>query len=42
MAKYYTDLFDRRQTGDYDDFVDNDKETVDELYKPAIEFITTI
>ncbi len=42
FGKYYTDLFDRRQTGDYDDFVDYDKETVEELYKPAGEFIMLI
>ncbi len=42
LAKYYTDLFDRRQTGDYDDFLDYDKETVEELYKPANDFIKAI
>jgi uncharacterized protein (UPF0332 family) len=42
FGKYYTDLFDRRQTGDYDDFVDYDKETVEELYKPADDFISLI
>jgi len=41
-AKYFTDLFDRRQTGDYDDFVTYKKETVEELYKPANDFIKTI
>ncbi|OFZ00907.1 MAG: hypothetical protein A2491_01135 [Bacteroidetes bacterium RIFOXYC12_FULL_35_7] len=42
FAKYYSDLFDRRQTGDYDDFVDYDKETVEELLKPAKDFIKEI
>lgn len=42
QAKYYTDLFDRRQTGDYDDFVLYQKETVEELYKPAKDFIKKI
>ncbi len=41
-AKYFTDLFDRRQTGDYDDFIEYDKETVEELYKPAKGFIKAI
>lgn len=42
LAKYYTDLFDRRHTSDYDDFVFYKKETVIELYKPASKFIKTI
>jgi uncharacterized protein (UPF0332 family) len=42
LAKYYTDLFDRRQTGDYDDFVEYKKETVDELYKSSLNFIKSI
>jgi uncharacterized protein (UPF0332 family) len=42
FAKYYTDLFDRRQTGDYDDFINYDKETVEELLKPANDFIQEI
>jgi uncharacterized protein (UPF0332 family) len=41
-AKYFTDLFDRRQTGDYDDFVEYKKETVEDLYTPALDFITAI
>ena len=41
-GKYFTDLYDRRQTGDYDDFVVYNKETVEELYKPALDFIITI
>ena len=39
LAKYYTDLFDRRQTGDYDDFVLYNEETVLSLYKQAKGFI---
>jgi len=42
LARYYTDLFDRRQTGDYDDFVDYDKETAQELLVPANDFIQKI
>jgi uncharacterized protein (UPF0332 family) len=42
LAKYYTDLYDRRQTGDYDDFVEFKKEIVEELQKSAITFIKTI
>jgi uncharacterized protein (UPF0332 family) len=42
LAKYFTDLFDRRQTGDYDDFVVYQKEIVEELYKTGKVFINAI
>jgi len=41
-GKYFSDIFDRRQTGDYDDFVVYKKKTVEELYKPAQDFINAI
>lgn len=41
-GKYFSDLYDRRQTGDYDDFVVFKKETVEELYKQGHKFISTI
>ncbi|GHT28023.1 UPF0332 protein [Bacteroidia bacterium] len=40
--KFYTDLFENRQIGDYADFVFFDRETVEELYQQAIEFIGEI
>jgi len=40
--KFYTDLFDNRQTSDYADFVYYDRETVEELHKQAISFIKII
>jgi uncharacterized protein (UPF0332 family) len=41
-GKFFTDLFDKRQTGDYDDFVSYDKETATYLYTTAKEFIKEI
>ena len=41
-SKFYTDLFENRQTGDYADFVYFDRETVEELYEQANYFIKTI
>ena len=38
----FTILFDKRQSGDYDDFIYNDQETVDELYPKAQAFIEAI
>ena len=42
MNKFYTDLFDSRQTSDYADFIYFDRETVEELHKQAIVFIDAI
>lgn len=42
LSKFYTDLYDNRQTGDYDDFIYFDEETVSELYPQAIEFVNAI
>ncbi len=38
-GRFFSDLYDRRQTGDYDDFVIYDEETVLKLYKQAEKFI---
>ena len=38
----FTTLFDKRQSGDYDDFIYNDRETVNELYPKAQAFIEAI
>jgi uncharacterized protein (UPF0332 family) len=40
--KYYTDLFNSRQTGDYADFMDFDRKTVEELHEQAASFIKVI
>ena len=42
LAKHYTDLFEKRHKGDYNDFYDYDEETVLRLYPLSIEFIVQI
>lgn len=42
LGKFYTDIFDKRQTGDYDDFVDFSKEEVVSMIKPAKQLIDSI
>lgn len=42
LAKHYTELFEKRHKGDYNDFFDFDKETVMKLYPTSIEFIKQI
>jgi len=42
LNKFYTDLFENRQTSDYADFIYFDRETVEELYKQTIVFIDAI
>ena len=42
LGKFYTDIFDMRQTGDYDDYIEFKKEDVMDLIKPANELITKI
>ena len=42
LAKFYTDLYDKRQTSDYDDFIDFSKEDVLGLIPTAKEFISEI
>jgi uncharacterized protein (UPF0332 family) len=41
-GRFFSDLYDRRQTGDYDDYVSYDEETVMQLYNQSEEFITKI
>jgi uncharacterized protein (UPF0332 family) len=41
-GKFYTDIFDMRQTGDYDDYIDFNKEDVLDLLGPANELISKI
>lgn len=40
--KTFHDLFEKRHSGDYDDFVFCDKEMVDELYPRAVKFIDDV
>ena len=42
LAKHYTDLFEKRHKGDYNDFFDFDKETVIRLLPISKEFIRVI
>ena len=42
MGRYFSDLFDRRHTGDYDDFVICDKVTCSVLLTKANEFISEV
>jgi uncharacterized protein len=41
-ARFYSQLFNDRITGDYDDFVIYDKEMLDEMFPKAEEFIQAI
>ena len=41
-GRFLARLFDLRQTGDYDDFMDFDREKVMELLEPADQLISTI
>jgi uncharacterized protein (UPF0332 family) len=41
-GKFYTDLFESRQTGDYEDFIYFDREITEDFYKQAIDFIEII
>ncbi len=42
MGKFYSDIFDKRQTGDYDDFVTFTEEEVKSLLPPAKKLIGKI
>ncbi len=41
-SKVYSDLFEKRHKGDYNDFFDYDEETVKRLYPGAQEFVEVI
>jgi uncharacterized protein (UPF0332 family) len=41
-GRFYTRIFDMRQTGNYDDFIDFDEQKVLELLKPADKLIFQI
>ena len=42
MGRFYTYLFNKRQTGDYDDFVELEEEDVLNLIEPASKLIKSI
>ena len=42
LGKFYSDIFDKRQTGDYDDFIDHSEEDVKSLINPARQLISKI
>ena len=42
QSRFYADLFDSRQDGDYADFTYFDRSEVEEFYKQAIVFVETI
>lgn len=37
LGRHYSELFEKRQRGDYNDFFDVDKETALRLYQPSVE-----
>ena len=41
-GKFYSDIFDKRQTGDYEDFIDFNREDVMNLMEPANKLISEI
>lgn len=42
FAKFFSDLYDRRQTGDYDDFVEYDRETSERFLSLSKDFVSEI
>jgi uncharacterized protein (UPF0332 family) len=42
LGKHYSELFEKRQKGDYNDFFDIDEETVLRLYQPSLKFIQEV
>ena len=42
LAKHYTELFEKRNKGDYNDFFDYDEETTLSLLQPTKDFIKAI
>lgn len=42
QGRFYNRLFNDRMTGDYDDFVTFDRETIDEILPKSIEFVRAI
>ncbi len=42
LGKHYSELFEKRQRGDYGDLFNFDEETISRLYGPSVELINTI
>ena len=42
LGRFFSDIFDKRLTGDYDDFIDYEKDDVVGLIIPAKELISEI
>jgi uncharacterized protein (UPF0332 family) len=42
LGKYYSDIFDKRQTGDYEDYIEFEAEEVSALVHPAQSLIESI
>jgi len=42
LGKFYSDIFDKRQTGDYDDFISFSKDEVESMIEPAKMLIASI
>ena len=42
LAKHYTDMFEKRSKGDYNDFFDYEEDTVVSLFPLTVTFVTTI
>jgi uncharacterized protein (UPF0332 family) len=42
LGKHYSELFEKRQKGDYNDFFDFDEQAVLKLYPPTVDFIKAI
>jgi uncharacterized protein (UPF0332 family) len=42
LGKHYSELFEKRQRGDYGDLFNFDEETILRLYQPSVELINTI
>lgn len=41
-GQHFSELFEKRQRGDYGDLFDFDEETIVRLYGPSVEFINTV
>ena len=41
-GRFFTEIFDKRQTGDYDDFIEFSREEVKNYFKRATNFIEKI
>lgn len=41
-GKFYTLIFNKRSSGDYEDFINYDQKSVDELYPRVVDFVYSI